>query len=202
MARKTKAEAEQTRTRILKTALTLFVEKGYERTTFEDIAKRIRLTKGAVYWHFKNKPDLLAALLVKMIEEHNERIKGKLPEPSTLEGLRDHFVARAEWTLNAPDKRKFFRMMQQLDWGARKFVPVRQRLQELQPNICNTIGDALETFQARGEVRAETDVRTVAFVLGAMWLGLLKAKADNLLEVDFAKAIATGFDMAFCAIRT
>ncbi|MDD2456783.1 MAG: TetR family transcriptional regulator, partial [Kiritimatiellae bacterium] len=66
MARKTKAEAEQTRLRILRAALSLFAEKGYERTTFEDVARRIRLSKGAVYWHLKSKPDLLSALVAWM----------------------------------------------------------------------------------------------------------------------------------------
>ena len=42
MARKAKAEAEKTRTRILASALSLFVKKGYERTTFTDIAARLK----------------------------------------------------------------------------------------------------------------------------------------------------------------
>lgn len=59
MARKTKVEAEETHQRILRAALDVFAAEGYERATFEDVAHRIRLTKGAVYWHFKNKPELL-----------------------------------------------------------------------------------------------------------------------------------------------
>lgn len=56
MVRKTKEEAENTRREILKAALEVFYQKGYSRTTFDEIAARINLTKGAVYWHFKNKP--------------------------------------------------------------------------------------------------------------------------------------------------
>ena len=52
MARRTKEEAERTRTRILASALSLFAKKGYEHTTFTDIAARLKMTKGAVYWHF------------------------------------------------------------------------------------------------------------------------------------------------------
>ena len=63
MVRKTKEEAENTRREILKAALEVFYQKGYSRTTFDEIAARINLTKGAVYWHFKNKPDLLVELM-------------------------------------------------------------------------------------------------------------------------------------------
>ena len=44
MARRTKEDAEQTRKEILITALDVFCEKGYSRTTFDEIAKRINLT--------------------------------------------------------------------------------------------------------------------------------------------------------------
>ena len=49
MARKTREESENTKVLILKSALDCFYEKGFSRTTFEDIALRIHLTKGAVY---------------------------------------------------------------------------------------------------------------------------------------------------------
>ena len=52
MARRTKEEAEKTRKRIMASALSLFAKRGYDRTTFNDIAARLGLTKGAVYWHF------------------------------------------------------------------------------------------------------------------------------------------------------
>ena len=55
MPRKTKEEAEKTRARILASALALFVKKGYEHTTFTDIAARLKMTKGAVYSHFETK---------------------------------------------------------------------------------------------------------------------------------------------------
>ena len=62
MARKTKEEAQDTRDRILNAAATLFYEKGVSRTTLEDIAEAAGLTRGAIYWHFKNKLDLFSAL--------------------------------------------------------------------------------------------------------------------------------------------
>ena len=63
MPRKAKEEAEKTRARILASALDLFTKKGYEHTTFTDVAAKLKLTKGAVYWYFATKEELLIALV-------------------------------------------------------------------------------------------------------------------------------------------
>ncbi len=62
MPRRTKEEAEQTRQLLLDTALSLFAEKGISGTSLKDVATYAGLTHGALYWHFKNRTDLVAAL--------------------------------------------------------------------------------------------------------------------------------------------
>ena len=62
MVRKTKEEAQETRARILSTSLRLFYELGYQDTTINDIAIAMGATRGAIYWHFKSKGDILRAL--------------------------------------------------------------------------------------------------------------------------------------------
>ncbi|GIK95846.1 MAG: TetR family transcriptional regulator [Alphaproteobacteria bacterium] len=62
VARKTKAEAEQTRCSILDAAEQLFYEQGVARTTLEEIAQTAGVTRGAIYWHFRDKDDLFEAM--------------------------------------------------------------------------------------------------------------------------------------------
>ena len=201
MARRTKAEAEQTRLRILKAALSLFVEQGYERTTFEDVASRIRLTKGAVYWHFKSKPDLLIELVVHMMAIHTDELGRALSDPSSLEELRDHFVERAALIVKTPASRRFFHMMTRLDWSAAKFASVRRRLRQLETGIFSVIERTLGGLQRQGVVRADVEVSAVTTVLGSMWLGLIKARMDQCLDMDLLQAVALGFDMVIGSIR-
>lgn len=59
MARRTREEAEQTRQSLLATALRLFSEQGITATTLKQIAAEAGVTHGALYWHFKNRADLL-----------------------------------------------------------------------------------------------------------------------------------------------
>jgi len=197
MARRTKAEAEKTRLRILKVALDLFVEKGYERATFEDVAQRIRLSKGAVYWHFKTKPELLMGVVIHMMALHADELGRALSEPSSLAELRDHFVARAKLIVKTSSSRKFFHMMMRLDWSAAKFMPVKMRLRQLEMGIFAVIERTLGRLQSQGVVRADVAVSTVTAVLGSLWLGLLKSEIDQCVEMDLAQAVGFGFN-AIC----
>lgn len=60
--RRTKADAEATRQKILSAAERVFYEKGVSNTTLEEVAKAAGVTRGAIYWHFANKTDLFLAL--------------------------------------------------------------------------------------------------------------------------------------------
>ncbi|WP_309644984.1 helix-turn-helix domain-containing protein [Phenylobacterium sp.] len=53
---------ERTRAALLKAARELIREKGYERTTLQDVAQRAGMTSGAIYGNFKNRDDLFMAL--------------------------------------------------------------------------------------------------------------------------------------------
>lgn len=51
--------SQETRELIIGSAISLFLEKGYSHTTLEDIVRRVGLTRGAFYWNFKTKKDIL-----------------------------------------------------------------------------------------------------------------------------------------------
>jgi len=58
VARRTKEEAEGTRTRIVDAAERVFRDKGVAHASLEDVAAAARVTRGAIYWHFKDKAEL------------------------------------------------------------------------------------------------------------------------------------------------
>jgi AcrR family transcriptional regulator len=62
MARKTKAEAEETREKILDAAEQLFFANGVMQTSLEQVAEEAGVTRGAIYWHFSDKVALFKAL--------------------------------------------------------------------------------------------------------------------------------------------
>ncbi len=65
MARRTKTESAHTRAAILDAAETEMEIRGVAHTSFERIARRAHVTRGAIYWHFADKGDLLSAMLAR-----------------------------------------------------------------------------------------------------------------------------------------
>ena len=77
---------EETVNRILDTAYRLFLEKGYEHTSIQDIIDNLGgLSKGAIYHHFKSKEDILVAVTEKMTAESN-RMLAVIRDRSDLSG--------------------------------------------------------------------------------------------------------------------
>ena len=66
MVRRTKEEALETRNKLLDSAEEMFQSQGVSRTTLQDIAHHAGATRGAVYWHFKDKADLFDAMMERV----------------------------------------------------------------------------------------------------------------------------------------
>ena len=79
MVRRTKEEAQATRSQLLDAAEQLFQAQGVSRTSLQEIAAAAGTTRGAIYWHFKDKADLFNAMM--------ERVS--LPMEETIQHLGD-----------------------------------------------------------------------------------------------------------------
>ncbi|WP_116893913.1 TetR family transcriptional regulator [Pseudomonas syringae] len=80
MVRRTKEEAQITRSQILEAAEQAFYERGVARTTLADIATLAGVTRGAIYWHFNNKADLVQAMLDSLQEPLDEMAQASQSE--------------------------------------------------------------------------------------------------------------------------
>ncbi|MEU5909650.1 TetR family transcriptional regulator [Micromonospora sp. NPDC047527] len=74
--------ADDTRTRILRAALDLFAEHGYQRTSLRQIAERLRLTKAAILYHFPAKEHLLAALVEPLVADLEALLDSARTQPA------------------------------------------------------------------------------------------------------------------------
>ena len=66
MARRTKADAQTTRNNLLDAAEQLFQSRGVSHTSLNDIATAAGTTRGAIYWHFKDKAELFNAMMERV----------------------------------------------------------------------------------------------------------------------------------------
>ena len=87
MVRKTKEEAEITRRHIIAAARRVFLAWGVGRTTLERIAAEAGVTRGAVYWHFRNKTELFFAMREQAILPFLDRVVFKEDDADPLQGI-------------------------------------------------------------------------------------------------------------------
>lgn len=80
-----KLPADQRRRQLLKAAHRLFSDKGYRETSTEEIARKAGLTKGAVYFHFKNKEEILFEI-IRMISGTYRDVVGAAKPPELTPG--------------------------------------------------------------------------------------------------------------------
>lgn len=59
---------EETVKQILNISMKLFMEKGYEKTTIQDIVDELGMSKGAIYHHFKSKEDIVEAIWTQGVD--------------------------------------------------------------------------------------------------------------------------------------
>lgn len=93
MARRTKEDADATRSNLLDAAERVFYEKGVARASLNEIAQAAGATRGAIYWHFRDKVDLFNAMMDRVslpVEEvcaEGENVGGQAPLTRLLAAL-------------------------------------------------------------------------------------------------------------------
>jgi len=175
MARKTKEEAAETRAKVLMAALDLFTEKGYSSTTLVDIAKRIGMTRGAVYWHFDGKPDLLAALMDHVHELKEAAVESQIPDIQTLEELRSTFILFARVVETDPVIRKFeFFLNYQMEWSEELLAETQKKLNELRKSPLEDFRDCFNAPAIAERLRPGVDLDQLVVTLATFWCGACK----------------------------
>jgi TetR/AcrR family acrAB operon transcriptional repressor len=115
--RRTKEQAEETKRAILKAAETLFLEKGYESVSLDEIACAADVTRGAVHWHFRNKQGLLFAIREEMrmpMEELADRLSADTTL-APLDALAEVMSATFRRLQADPRQRRLLKVLLNLD---------------------------------------------------------------------------------------
>ena len=93
--KRTKEEAAVTRATVLKAALTVFSAKGYAAAKLDDVAAVAKVTRGAIYWHFKGKADLYNTLVEELSARGSSVVQQAVEEGGTLiDILRRVFISQ------------------------------------------------------------------------------------------------------------
>ncbi len=183
MARKTKEEAEKTRQHILDAALNVFCKKGFVRATLKDIADDAGVTRGAIYWHFKGKVDLLEVLADDINASAEIRVEDILNmSVDSLGDIRKKIMA---WLNNFNTNERYRRFYEftyyKIEYH-QDLEPVLAKRQTEDRLILNHLEEILRHLQKKGQVRQDIQAGHAAIMIVSFVTGLIEMwLADNTL---------------------
>lgn len=176
LVRRTKEEALVTRQRLLDAAELLFQAQGVSQTSLQQIAQQAGATRGAIYWHFKDKADLFNAMMERvtlpMEEGTRRRIRTDEGDPLALleRGIMDAFrLAVAD-----PQVRRVFEIASYKVEYTQEMSAVQQRHHASRQACIDDFEKVLRLAAARAHVRLAVPAATAALGLHALIAGLLQ----------------------------
>ncbi|MGE4110219.1 MAG: TetR family transcriptional regulator [Burkholderiales bacterium] len=175
MARRTKDEAVETRNQILDAAERVFSERGVSRTSLTDIADAASVTRGAIYWHFKDKAELFCEMVARVtmpMEDAPCQIN-PAEDADPLGSVRAMLTGILERTSGDAQARRVFHIVFNKCEYVDEMQPVWQRFREMQAGCLERLEQGLAMAIARGQLPRGLDARGTAVGLHAMVNGLI-----------------------------
>lgn len=190
------SKSEESQKRVLDAAAKIFRDNGYAGTTMRAIAESADLKAGSIYYHYKSKDELIAAMLdkginsvISSVESELAALDGDIPGKVKIKcAIRAHIsaiIAHGDYTLAT---RRVFGQ-----------VPEEIRAQNLRlRDHYGTIWQAiLEAAKASGELRPNADTTLARlFILGALnWTAeWFNPKGRSIEEVaeEFSSIVCDG----------
>lgn len=176
MARKTKEEAQVTRSAILDAAEALFQARGVSSTSLQDIAAAAGVTRGAIYWHFQDKSDVFNAMMDRVCTPLAHAIDNILTghQGSPVAAVRAKMALLLHSVENDTNMRRVFEIATRKVEYVDDLAAVREHQTRLRDQYIGKMADLLREGQAAGEVDPGCDAHELAFGLHALVDGLMQ----------------------------
>jgi TetR/AcrR family acrAB operon transcriptional repressor len=203
VARRTKDEAQETRSRILDAAERVFSEHGVSRTSFEDIAHAAGVTRGAIYWHFKDKSDLFAAM-VNRVTLPMEAMVARSSDESVedpLASLRACAVTALKRTASDPQCQRVFDVVTHKCEYLGEMAGVKGRVSSIQKGCVDRAELAIRNAIKRGKLPASVNPRLAAIGLDAMLFGLISSWLANRDYLNLERQAEAMIDLYLDGLR-
>lgn len=169
-----------TRQRLIAAAARLFASQGYEQTSVRDLAQALGMTTGAIYRHFRNKAELLAAAVAESIIDQVDRPPGAAEPQSYRQGAADLMASH-------PDQAALRALLLDSATAAKSDPVVRARLREVQEERLSAWAEVARRDQQAGVLDAEASPETLVKLLWAMEFGLVIFEVFGLEPPDPAE---------------
>ena len=204
MVRRTKEEAQETRTRILDAAEQVFAEKGVSLTSLADIAQTAGVTRGAIYWHFANKGELFTEMFDRVLLPLDE-LKAASVDPNEADPLGrliDICTVCLRGTANDPHRRRVFDILFHKCEFVEEMGPVMARYQNTMRESLASIQAGMRNAISKGQLPADMNVPVAASMVHAFISGSLKDMLFVPEVLDFGRHARQMVESMIDALRS
>jgi AcrR family transcriptional regulator len=152
----------ETRAEILRVALGLFTEKGFASTSTRDISEALGITKSALYYHFRNKDEIVTSLVQQRRHELDELVNWIAAQPRTPDLLQRAALRWIEST--TPERLQAMRLIHANEPVLRRLVECGQDVRSGFERVIALLCDDDATEQDRLLTRMAFDTVSAALL--------------------------------------
>jgi TetR/AcrR family acrAB operon transcriptional repressor len=204
MARKTKEDAEHTYAALLEAAEQMFFDKGVAHTTLNDIAAAAGMTRGAIYWHFKDKADVLQALIAQAMLPMEVMLVelDVCADTNPLAALRQMCVRALTTLAGSPRQQRVFSIMFFKCENIGEVVTVMENKLARRDECFTQIQGILVRAVNNGQLPADTDVLLSQQIINFFIAGTMREWLLSPHSFSLETAAPSMVDMVMAGLQT
>jgi AcrR family transcriptional regulator len=182
------------RERLNAAALAVFAEKGFERASIEEIARRADLAVGGFYQHYRSKRQLLLALMDELLDKLSRlELRPKAGSPDVLAALRELLSGAFSADL------RYLGAYRAWQEAALSDPDLAAKQQQIHTWTTARIQKVFELLHQLPNARPAVDIATLARVMDSFFWGLL-AQAAQMKKLELSRWINTSAHLIYHAI--
>lgn len=175
MARKTAEESEKTRQLLLDTAGEVFYKQGVSKTTLQDVAEAAGMSRGAIYWRFKDKAELFKAYVEDVFQSTDTALLSIFsnPELDQLMKLRELMVTVFVLAAQEPRIRRAYAVLNHRCEYTREFRAEQPDFETMEDEYIKIIESLVKECQSKEIITNALSAQTITFSISAFIEGIL-----------------------------
>ena len=207
MARRKKEPKSVHREKIASAASVLFMERGIEATSMDDIAKAAGYSKATLYVYFENKEEIVGILVLDSMKKLYYYIASALEQQET---TKEQYYFICQGLVQYQEEFPFYFKMVldkiNIDFERHDYLPEEKETYQIGEEINEKIKEFLISGIDKGDLRSDLKIMPTIFVFWGMLSGLIQL-AENKEEyiktamgLSKAQFLEHGFRMLYCSI--
>lgn len=208
MARRKKELQSVHRKNIATAAEQLFMEKGINNTSMNDIAKASGYSKATLYVYFKNKEELVGILVLESMQKLYDYMNSALKQSDdTKECYREICHALVKYQEQYPFYFKMVLETIHIDLESTDFLPEERETFLIGEQINDLLSAFLEAGIEKGDFRSDIEILPTIFSFWGMLAGLIQiavnkeAYVERSMKKSKTEFLLYGFEMLYDSIK-